>query len=168
MVSIPWHTKHRWNDLITRRLSAQLITIALATGIMDAATFPDMGVFCSNQTGNTSILALGIARAGPAWIRVDTTITSLCSFMLGAFLFGQFGNFVGCKKRWWLVTTNLLQTAFVVVSAALVMSDAVNLSTNEACVVTALLAFASGGQVAMARSVSTDVTTVHCAFIHNS
>ena len=40
-------------------IECQFLCLALAAGILDATTFPEYGVFVSNQTGNTALLAVG-------------------------------------------------------------------------------------------------------------
>ncbi|MCJ1283381.1 hypothetical protein MMC26_002709 [Xylographa opegraphella] len=145
------------NDIF---LEAELMMLAFATGIMDVVTFPDYHVFASNQTGNTALLAVGTLHIGGGIISLRHIGVSLGFFAAGGFVSGQLGNVFGCKRRSWLFATNLVQTALVF--GAAVLHAHTDKSPNEATdlVIIGLLAFASGAQVAMARTVHVpEVTT---------
>lgn len=146
-------------EIDLKRVDVQLTILGLATGILDAMTFPDLSVFVSNQTGNTVLLAVGISK--DSFVRIDTTITSLSCFMAGSFCFGQAANRIGRKRRGWLVFSNLTQSFLVLISGILVYTKAVELSRGHrsANIPTALMAFGSGGQVAMARALCQDIPT---------
>lgn len=133
-------------------LEGELILLAFATGIQDATTYPDYGCFASNQTGNTVLLAVGIAGLRGTNLDMPKTWLSLGLFIAGSLVIGQVGNFLGCRRRIWLLVSNLLQTAMVFAAAAIHYWLGVSTSGPIALAVLALLAFSSGGQVAMARS----------------
>lgn len=79
---------------------------------------------------------------------------SLGTFVGGGLLFGQLGNLCGSEKRYWLLLTNLFQTALVFAAAGMhSYTDAAGSSASYDLGIIALLAFASGAQVALARSV---------------
>ena len=141
-------------------LEIELMMLAFATGIMDAVTFPDYHVFASNQTGNTVLLAVGALDIGGGIVKMRNVGVSLGTFVAGGLVCGQLGNSIGCMRRIWLLTTNIFQTALVFVAAILHMST--DQGTNESMnlgIIT-LLAFASGAQVASARTVHIpEVTT---------
>jgi uncharacterized membrane protein YoaK (UPF0700 family) len=144
-------------------IEAELLILAVATGIQDAATYPDYLCFASNQTGNTVLLAVsaaGLHRDMTLISSVPNTVMSLSMFVLGAFVFGQVGNYFGRRRRWWLLVTNLIQTAMVFAATAVQYRYPINIYDRYSLIVIALLAFSSGGQVAMARSLDiTEITT---------
>lgn len=136
------------------------MVLALATGIMDAATFSDYHVFVSNQTGNTALLAVGALGVGGSMVKLSNVGVSLGVFIAGGFILGQMGNVLGPKRRLWLIATNLFQTALVAAATALRWRYPTADGTPGALGVLALLAFASGGQIAVARSVNVpEITT---------
>lgn len=144
----------------TTYLSAQLYLLAFATGMQDATTFPDYRCFASNQTGNTVLLAVGALRLGNGIFRLSSIAVSLALFIAGVALSGQLGNWLGVRKRWWLLTSSLLQTLLVFAAAALQYRYGVRADGPLALLVIALLAFAGGAQVAMVRSLKiTEITT---------
>ncbi|MCJ1315233.1 hypothetical protein MMC15_000549 [Xylographa vitiligo] len=127
---------------------------------MDVVTFPDYHVFASNQTGNTALLAVGALSIGGSIISLQHVGVSLGFFAAGGLVSGQLGNLFGCQRRSWLIATNVVQTALGF--GAAVLHAHTDKSPNEATdlVIIGLLAFASGGQVAMARTVHVpEVTT---------
>lgn len=125
---------------------------AFGTGIMDAVTFPDYHGFASNQTGNTALLAIGALDIGGGIVKLQHVGLSLGAFVAGGLICGQLGNLIGCISRIWLLATNIMQTALVFAAAVLhtytdhVSDESINL------VIITLLAFASGAQVASART----------------
>jgi uncharacterized membrane protein YoaK (UPF0700 family) len=142
-------------------LEGQLLLLAFATGIQDATTFPDYHCFASNQTGNTVLLAVGAAgTGGDAFVFANIGV-SLATFALGGCLLGQLGNGVGCRRRWWMLLSNVVQTVLVFAAYGLQRRHGlVVASDSTALAVIALLAFSSGGQVAMAKSLGlSEITT---------
>lgn len=141
-------------------LETELMLLALAAGINDATTFPDYHVFASNQTGNTALLAVGALGLAGNTVDLKNVGFSLGLFILGSVLFGQLGHRLGRTRRSWLLCTNTLQTLFVLVAAALRKWIPTDINDTPRYAVIALLSFASGGQVAMARTVDVpEVTT---------
>lgn len=141
-------------------LEAQLYLLAFATGMQDATTFPDYRCFASNQTGNTVLLAVGVFDIGGGIFRLTNIGVSLTLFIAGVALFGQLGNRLGVRTRWWLVASSLLQTLLVFAAAALQYRYGVSADGPLTQLIIALLAAASGAQVAMVRALKiTDVTT---------
>ncbi|CAK7208059.1 hypothetical protein SEUCBS139899_010893, partial [Sporothrix eucalyptigena] len=127
-----------------------LLVLSFATGVQDAISYPDYRCFASNQTGNTVLLAVAAA-SDTALFDKRNIISSLFVFLASCFIMGQIGNLFGPRKRWWLVTTNLLSTAMVFVTAVLQYVRPVRVSGSTALGAITLLAFSSGAQVAMAR-----------------
>ena len=142
-------------------LEIELMGLALAAGINDATTFPDYHVFASNQTGNTALLAVwALGIGGELCFDLRNVGFSLGFFILGGWVFGQLGNRCGRKRRAWLLATNMIQTICVFTAAAMRKWVARSNTKPPAWSVIALLAFASGGQVAMARTVNVpEITT---------
>ncbi|MCJ1431984.1 hypothetical protein MMC27_001340 [Xylographa pallens] len=127
---------------------------------MDVITFPDYHVFASNQTGNTALLAVGALGIGGNIISLQHVAVSLGFFAAGGLISGQLGNLFGCQRRSWLFITNMAQTALVFGAAVLYAHTDKNPNEATDLVIIGLLACASGGQVAMARTVHIpEVTT---------
>lgn len=133
-------------------IELQLIVLALAAGINDATTFPDYHVFVSNQTGNTALLAVGALSLTDA-VDLPNTGFSLGLFIAGGLVFGQIGDRVGRRRRVWLLTTNAVSTAIMFGGTA-IRQWRTDHTGPDAWAVVSLLAFASGGQVAMARTIN--------------
>jgi len=125
-------------------LEAQLYLLAFATGMQDATAFPDYRCFASNQTGNTVLLAVGVFRLGGDIFRLANIGISLTLFIAGVALFGQLGNLLGVRTRWWLVASSLLQTLLVFAAAALQYRYGVSADGPLTQLIIALLAVASG------------------------
>lgn len=141
-------------------LELELMGLAVATGIMDATTFPDYHVFVSNQTGNTALLAVGALHIGGELVKLQNVGVSLGLFIAGGLILGQIGNVLGPRRRLWLIVTNLFQTALVIAATSLRWKWTTYDGTSGSLVVLSLLAFASGGQIAVARTVNVpEITT---------
>ena len=141
-------------------LEVELMLLAFAAGINDATTFPDYRVFASNQTGNTALLAVGALGLAQETVDLRDVGFSLGLFVVGGTLLGQLGHRRGRTKRSWLLCTNIVQTLFVFAAAALRHWVSTDIDNSARFAVICLLAFASGGQVAMARTVDVpEVTT---------
>ncbi|KAL4950903.1 hypothetical protein BDW69DRAFT_201878 [Aspergillus filifer] len=141
-------------------LESQLLLLTLATGIQDAATWPDYTCFASNQTGNTLFLTIAVAGLSGDAYSPRNAAMSLGMFIAGGLVLGQLGLLIGERKRIWLVISNFIQTILILV--ALVLQYTLPLETEGpiALTVIACLAFSSGGQVAMSRSLKiTEITT---------
>ncbi|KAJ5358033.1 DUF1275 domain protein [Penicillium brevicompactum] len=141
-------------------LECELLLLSFATGIQDAAAWPDYSCFASNQTGNTLFLAIGVAGLTNNAYSFPNIGVSLSLFVAGGFTMGQLGNYVGVRRRIWLLISNLVQTSLVFAAVAIQYSFPIQRDGPAAMAVIALLAFSSGGQVAMSRSLKiTEITT---------
>lgn len=141
-------------------LECELLLLSFATGIQDAAAWPDYSCFASNQTGNTLFLAIGVAGLTNDAYSFPNIGISLSLFVAGGFVMGQIGNYVGVRRRLWLLTSNLVQTSLVFAAVAIQYSFPIQRDGPAAMAVIALLAFSSGAQVAMSRSLKiTEITT---------
>lgn len=141
-------------------LEAELLILSFATGIQDAASWPDYACFASNQTGNTLFLAIGVAGLTKNGYSFPNIGVSLSMFVAGGFVMGQLGNVVGVRKRLWLLISNLIQTTLCFCAVIIQDSWPIKRDGHAAMMVIALLAFSSGAQVAMGRSLKiTEITT---------
>lgn len=136
----------------------ELLLLTVSTGIQDVTTFPDYHCFASNQTGNTVLLAVAIIGLpgrtdgeNPLFIPANVGIALGC-FLIAAFISGQTGNAMGSKRRPYLILSNLIQTLMVFAAAALQFMYGVHVTGASDRGVIALLALASGAQVALSRS----------------
>ncbi|KAJ5963074.1 hypothetical protein N7481_013379 [Penicillium waksmanii] len=141
-------------------LECELVLLSFATGIQDAASWMDYGCFASNQTGNMLFLAIGAAQPKAIEYSMSHVGMSLWAFVVGGLVMGQIGNFFGARKRLWLITSSALQTALVYAAAAIQHASSTHQNGPAALSVIFLLAFSSGAQVALGRSLKvTDITT---------
>jgi uncharacterized membrane protein YoaK (UPF0700 family) len=142
-------------------LESELVLLSFATGIQDAASWSDYGCFASNQTGNGLFLAIGAAKLeGSAYSLSHVGMSSLGAFLAGGWAVGQIGNLVGVRKRLWLVASSAFQTALVYAAAAIQYNLPIPQGSPAALAGIFLLAFSSGAQVALGRSLKiTDITT---------
>jgi uncharacterized membrane protein YoaK (UPF0700 family) len=146
-------------------LECELLLLAFATGMQDAVSYPDYLCFASNQTGNTVFLAIGASGIVPSSVfrfsEIGPSIgVALSLFITGGWVMGQIGNVVGPRRRLWLLLSSLVQTVMVFAAVAIQYTRPIRVTGWEALVVLALLAFSSGGQVAMARGLKiTEITT---------
>ncbi|KAE8445742.1 hypothetical protein EG329_012921 [Mollisiaceae sp. DMI_Dod_QoI] len=142
-------------------LECQLLTLSFSIGIQDATSFPDYHCFASNQTGNTVLFAVGVAKLSTIF-SVSNIGISLSMFILGVSIAGQIGNQAGPRRRWWLLLSSILQTFMVFGASAIQYTgrSPVPDTGSAALAVLSLLAFSSGAQVAMARGLKiTEITT---------
>lgn len=141
-------------------MEAQLLPLTFAIGIQDAISYPDFRCFASNQTGNTVVLAVALAgQVGELFDPANTGV-SLAAFLAGAMSTGHLGNFVGKRRRAWQVAIAVAQTFMVAGSAWIQYVHGADQTGAWARSALALLAFASGSQVAAARAMKIpEITT---------
>ncbi|GAD99893.1 DUF1275 domain protein [Paecilomyces variotii No. 5] len=141
-------------------LESELLLLSFATGIQDAAAWPDYTCFASNQTGNTLFLAIGAAGLADNAYSFTNIGMSLGAFIAGGLIMGQLGNYFGVRKRFWLLLSNIIQTLMVYAAVAIRYHTPLVREGPVALTVIFLLAFSSGGQVAMGRGLKiTEITT---------
>jgi hypothetical protein len=75
----------------------QLLLLTFSTGIQDAISFPGFHCFASKQTGNSVILAVGLAGMGGDLFNVPNIGTSLGLFIAGAIITGQKATSLGLR-----------------------------------------------------------------------
>jgi len=160
----------RWADLI-------LGGCFFCTGLIDSVAFSVFSCFVAMQTGmadcrravvtgadmstgNTVFVSLGISglpKDSPRYSCIRSLIAIVC-FCLGAIFFSTYHRHYGPLKRWVLLSSFLLQTILILITAILattgvVAKDRVGASTfpwSDLCPI-ALLAFQSAGQVVASR-----------------
>ncbi|KAJ5518271.1 hypothetical protein N7453_000693 [Penicillium expansum] len=153
----PYLTDDIREDLL---LESELVLLSFATGIQDAASWSDYGCFASNQTGNALFLAIGAGKLEGSAYNLSHVGMSLGAFLAGGWAVGQIGNFFGVRKRLWLITSSAFQTALIYAAAAIQYSLPIQRGSPAALAGIFLLAFSSGAQVALGRSLKiTDITT---------
>ena len=134
-------------------VEAQLLLIAFTFGILDVITYPDAHCFASNQTGNTVLIAVGITGRNKGLFDLRNVCTSLLGFVTCALLTGQLGNVVGRRRRFWQFFMLLAQAGMICGAAFIQFRQAVGRDTTHwILAVLALLASASGSQVALSRA----------------
>jgi uncharacterized membrane protein YoaK (UPF0700 family) len=132
-------------------IEIQLLLLTFSTGIQDAISFPDFQCFASNQTGNSVVMAVGLAGAESELINLANVGTSLGLFLLGSLLTGQIANAVGPRRRGWLLLTHLIQTGGIFAAAVIQSVYDVQRSGSSVLWIISFLAFSSGAQVASMR-----------------
>ncbi|EMC96898.1 hypothetical protein BAUCODRAFT_32643 [Baudoinia panamericana UAMH 10762] len=150
--SLPHSTRY-WTEPLRADMfvEMQLLLLTFSTGIQDAICFPDFHGFASNQTGNTVLLAVGLA--GNSGVFNLTNIgLSLAAFIAGAIFTGQIGNPIGGTRRWWQFLVNIIQTAMIFGAAAIQHLHGVREIGPWPHFALGLLAASSGSQVASARA----------------
>ena len=156
-------------------LEAELLVLSFITGIEDIAAFNDFHVFTSNHTGNTILLGVGASGIASSFTALPYVGISFSMFILGCWIFGRLGNSVGCRKRWWMIATNVFQTVLVFAAAGLrswgTFSETLQgyqlPPTATSLGVLVLLAISSGAQVAMARSLQVvEITTANATSVY--
>jgi MFS family permease len=105
-----------------------------------------------------AVNAAGLARNN---FSIENVAISLGVFIVSCVIMGQLGNWVGPRRRLWLITTNVFSTALIFAAAALQYVYLVEKTGTVAFAVIGLLAFGAGAQVAMARPLNVpQITTV--------
>jgi uncharacterized membrane protein YoaK (UPF0700 family) len=140
------------------RLVAVLLALTVVSGLIDAVSYLGLGhVFTANMTGN--VVVLGFAAAGAEGFSVPHTLTSLCSFLVGAMAGGRIAVRMGAgSRRTWARVT--LATEAVLVGASAAVAFAAPGAEATTYTVIALTAFAMGLRNATVRKLGVpDLTT---------
>jgi len=132
-------------------MESELLLQTFGIGIQDAISFPDFHCFASNQTGNSVVLAVGLSGYNGDLFDMRNVGISLSMFVTGALLTGQIANFIGARRRLWLIVAHVLQTLLTFGAAIVQYVYGVETSGPRAMGAIAMLAFSSGGQVASMR-----------------
>jgi MFS family permease len=160
--------EHLLQDICKPALRIHLLVISFGTGLLDAGSYADFGIFASNQTGNTIILlteAVASTRSSVgSGAPILTVGVSLAAFLITGAIFGQLGNHFGRCRRIWLAISTLVQASFLLVTAILLQTRVFMVGEKvqegeysrrdvDGALVIFMLAAASGIQVSMAKSV---------------
>lgn len=147
-------------------LQLHLLFISFTTGLLDASTYSDYGIFASNQTGNSIILlveAMSSVRRVSSEERTqkDTLIltvgVSLASFLAFGTLFGQIAARLDCKTaRGWLLLSTFIQAVLLLLPAVLLQAGTLKLHHLS-------MASESGSE-----STGTGTTDTHSARVHDA
>lgn len=147
---------------VTILAEVELLILTFCTGIQDATTFPDYHCFASNQTGNTVMLAMAVLLPNVThqlFVTANIGISLGC-FLLAGYVTGQLSHIIGARSRAWITFCNFIQTILVCAAAALQSTRGIQLESSNTNIVIGLLAFASGSQVVLSRSLSmTEIST---------
>jgi hypothetical protein len=108
-----------------------------------------------------------VAGIASNFVAVPDITTSLSRFVLGGWVMGQFGNFLGWRQRGLLILSSIIQTILVfAVSGFQFQDNGSGNSRAKTLVVIALLALSAGGQVATARSLRiAKITTAYATSV---
>ncbi|KAF2767692.1 hypothetical protein EJ03DRAFT_275716 [Teratosphaeria nubilosa] len=100
-----------------------LLAMSLVTGLVDAASFRNWGMFIGMQTGNTVILGLstaGLPQNPHAWL---TTLVSIATFLIGAFFTFRISKLITPegpnRNRLWEASLFLIQGLLIIISAGI-------------------------------------------------
>ncbi|RVX71263.1 hypothetical protein B0A52_04837 [Exophiala mesophila] len=168
--SLPWTVRLRsrfTSDIDTAWADTILLGCFFVAGIVDSVAFNTYSCFVSMQTGNTIFAGLGVSDLPSdmpkyTWVK---SVVAVLAFCVGAFCFSRFHRYLGPLKRWVVMSSFLIQTGFMILTAALISSGVASKSHNnnareagdrgtfpwiELCPI-ALLAFQSAGQIVASR-----------------
>lgn len=134
-----------------------LLTITtLQTGILDASTFINFGLFVSNMTGN--VIFLGAAISGFVYQHdITPSVIALISFFVGGFLTGLCGRLTHqpetAYSRYFFAGLSLIHCCLYFIAASLVFTDTVPPTTTSSLrlIIFALLALGQGSQVVLTK-----------------
>ncbi|KAJ5988101.1 hypothetical protein N7481_003311 [Penicillium waksmanii] len=164
-------------ELNPRHADIILIICGFVGGLVDGLSFNAWGSFSSMQTGNTVFIALGVSGQPeyPAYLWAKSLI-ALTVFLLGNIFFIHLSRALTPLRRSTLILSFGLQTACLIVAAAVVQAGIVNpkpenprapIQWMQILPIT-LLAFQAAGQIVASRLLAFDeiptvvLTTLLC------
>ena len=148
-----------------------MLTCSFISGLVDSTIYNAYGTFVSMQTGNTIFLGLGPSTSKTTskpygWAK---SLTSIVCFCLGCLFFSRVSRYSGPQRRATLVTSFALQSAMILVVAAIIQAGVVNgaLDTIKADIMwkdeipISLLSFQAAGQIIGSRALGvTEIPSV--------
>lgn len=103
------------------------------------------------RAGNVILLTL--VAASDTSLENHNTVASLGSYLIIGFLAGQLGHWIGLRRKWWLMLSNLLQTMLLAVVCIIHASGALPWTdVNRQWALLIPVAAAAGLQVAISRN----------------
>ncbi|KAK3172869.1 hypothetical protein OEA41_006194 [Lepraria neglecta] len=158
---------HFTTDVSTAHADILLLTCCFISGLVDSTIYNAYGTFVSMQTGNTIFLGIGGATSfkqppNPKPYGWAKSLTSIFCFCLGCFFFSRFSRAFGSLRRGTLVTSFLIQSVLIFISAAIVEAGVVNGNLNTipsdiewtSEIPIAFLSFQSAGQIIGSRTLN--------------
>lgn len=111
-------TRYLQNEIDIRHSYLVLLVCYVITGLLDSSAVLVWGSFVSMQTGNTVYFGLGlVGTSDDKWIKSGVSIAGFC---IGSFAFASFHRLLPTGRRWVLVTSFVIQLAFIVIAALIV------------------------------------------------
>lgn len=132
-------------QLARERLHPLLIALTFTTGIIDAACFLGLGVFCANVTG--SVLLFGFGIAGAEGIDVLSPLIALLAFPAGAVAGGRLAVTLGENPRRFGIALTI-ELVLVIAATVIAAVSEVRPEHIHAYVLIAVIAFAMGLRLA--------------------
>jgi hypothetical protein len=127
-----------------------LLLLTIATGLVDAASFLNLGhVFVANMTGN--VVFLGFAIAGAKGLSIAASLAALGSFLVGGLAGGRIANRLPVHRGKLLRTGLAIQFIAVGLALGVAASGGDPIASARRYALIALLAFAMGVQNATVR-----------------
>src|SRR3712207_3263287 len=95
-------------------LRVALMALTVVTGLVDAVSFLGLGrVFTANMTGN--VVFLGFALGGAQNIAVNSSLSAIGAFLIGAGLGGRLGkHYAGEQLRKWFLKVAVIESALLI------------------------------------------------------
>ncbi|KAJ5387474.1 hypothetical protein N7509_010015 [Penicillium cosmopolitanum] len=170
-------SQYFFTELNPKRADIILIICGFVGGLVDGLSFNAWGSFSSMQTGNTVFIALGVSGQPeyPAYLWAKSLI-ALTVFLLGNLFFIHLSRALTPLRRSTLVLSFGLQTACLIIAAAVVQAGIVSPKPEDPrapiqwmqILPITLLAFQAAGQIVASRILAFDeiptvvLTTLLC------
>lgn len=142
------------HKIARRWYTPYLICISFITGLIDATTILGLdGIFVANQTGNLIYLACGIGDPHLRAVIVRAAV-SLATYCLGGFLGSRIANtslIKGLNTRLWMTLSSIILVGLLVLSTALLWTDAITTRNHSYLAAVAILGLGIGIQVVTSR-----------------
>ena len=153
---------HLRQEVATDHADLIMLTCSFISGLVDSTIYNAYGTFVSMQTGNTIFVGLGPSTSTTTskpygWAK---SLTSIVCFCLGCFAFSRLAQYSGARRRATLVASFALQSAVVLVVAAIIQAGVVSgaLDAIDADIMwkdeipISLLSFQAAGQIVGSRA----------------
>jgi uncharacterized membrane protein YoaK (UPF0700 family) len=140
-------------------LAPMLISLTVATGLVDAVSYIRLGhVFVANMTGN--VVFLGFAIAGARGLSAGAAMVALASLIAGALLGGRLGARMAAHRGRLLQAAVTVEVVLVAVALVVALAASAPITKGTQYSLIPLLALAMGVQNSAARRLAVpDLTT---------